>query len=73
MLLQWHFSSVPRVLTTAHHKSKSSEGDFLLSSLIITLNTTAAAEGPSPGEGRAGIIPQVMRQGQRPEGREGQH
>lgn len=73
MLFQWHFSSVARVFTTAHHKSKSLEGDFLLSFLVITLDTTVAAEGPSPGEGTAGIILQVTRQGQRLEDREGQH
>lgn len=71
MLFQQHFSSVPRVLISAQYKSR--EGDFLLSSLTVTLDTTAAAEGPSPGEGTAGTIPQVERQGQRAEGREGQH
>lgn len=73
MLFQRHFSTVPRVLISAQYKSMSSEEDFLLSSLTVTLDTTAAAEGPSPGEGTAGIIPQVERQGQRPEGRKGQH
>lgn len=73
MLFQWHLSRVLRVLLSAHHNSKSLEGDFLLPSFIVTLDTTAAAERPSPGEGTAGIIPQVERQGQRPEGREGQH
>lgn len=57
VLFHWHFSRVPRVLITALHKSKSSEGDFLLSS-HGHLDTKAAAEGPSPGEGTAGIIPQ---------------
>lgn len=32
VLFHQHFSGVPRVLITALHKCKSSEGDFLLSS-----------------------------------------
>lgn len=57
VLFHWHFSRVPRILITALHKSKSLEGDFLLSS-HGHLDTKAAAEGPSPGGGTAGIIPQ---------------
>lgn len=57
MLFHWHFSRVPRVLITALHKSMSGRGIFFFP-LTVTLDTEAAAKGPSPGEGTAGIIPQ---------------